>query len=187
MVPSLGVIGLGQMAQALVEPLLSSKACSADQVLAVVGTAATAERLRQGAFEAVSIHPSDRSEAQQVWSAPVQLLAIKPQQIDRIAAAAPTVDNHPLLVSVLAGVSLARLQRLFPGHRVVRAVPNIPVLVGEGLTALAWGEALSSEQKLQVRALFAGVSEVLELPEAKLDAFLALTSLVCRWCWLALW
>ena len=49
-------------------------------------------------------------------------------------------------------------------------------LVGEGLTALAWGEALSSEQKLQVRALFAGVSEVLELPEAKLDAFLALTS-----------
>ena len=61
MVPSLGVIGLGRMAQALVEPLLSSKAFSADQVLAVVGTAATADRLRQGAFEAVSIHPSDRS------------------------------------------------------------------------------------------------------------------------------
>ena len=61
MVPSLGVIGLGRMAQALVEPLLSSKAFSADQVLAVVGTAATADRLRQGAFEAVSIHPSDLS------------------------------------------------------------------------------------------------------------------------------
>ncbi len=176
MVPSIGVIGLGRMAQALVEPLLSSKAFSADQVLAVVGTAATADRLRQGAFGAVSIHPSDRSEAQQVWSAPVQLLAVKPQQVDGIAAAVPAVHNNPLLVSVLAGVSLDRLQRLFPGHRVVRAVPNTPALVGQGLTALAWGEAISPEQRLQVRALFAGVSEVLELPEAKLDAFLALTS-----------
>ena len=176
MVASLGVIGLGRMAQALLEPLLSSKAFSADQVLAVVGTAATAEGLCHGAFEAVSIHPSDRSEALQVWSAPVQLLAVKPQQIDGIAAAAPAVHNHPMLVSVLAGVSLDRLQRLFPGHRVVRAVPNTPALVGQGLTALAWGEAISPEQQLQVRALFAGISEVLELPEAKLDAFLALTS-----------
>ena len=176
MVPSLGVIGLGRMAQALVEPLLSSNAFSADQVLAVVGTAATADRLRQGAFAAVSIHPSDCSEAQQVWSAPVQLLAVKPQQVDGIAAAAPDVANHPLLVSVLAGVSLDRLQRLFPGHRVVRAVPNTPALVGEGLTALAWGEQITSDQRLRVRSLFAGVSEVLELPETKLDAFLALTS-----------
>ena len=88
----------------------------------------------------------------------------------------PPQHNHPLLVSVLAGVSLDRLQRLFPGHRVVRAVPNTPALVGQGLTALAWGEAISPESLLQVRALFAGVSEVLELPEAKLDAFLALTS-----------
>ena len=48
--------------------------------------------------------------------------------------------------------------------------------MGEGLTALAWGEAISSEQRLQIRRLFAGVSEVLELPEDKLDAFLALTS-----------
>ena len=176
MVPSLGVIGLGRMAQALVEPLLISKAFSADQVLAVVGTAATAERLRQGTFAGVSIQSSGRAEAARVWTAPIQLLAVKPQQIDGIAAAAPVTENQPLLVSVLAGVGLDRLQRLFPGHRVVRAVPNTPALVGQGLTALAWGEAISSEQRLQVRELFAGVSEVLELPEDKLDAFLALTS-----------
>ena len=176
MVPSLGVIGLGRMAQALVEPLLSSKAFPADQVLAVVGAAATAERLRQGIFAGVSIQSFGSAEAARVWTAPIQLLAVKPQQIDGIAAAAPVTENQPLLVSVLAGVSLDRLQRLFPGHRVVRAVPNTPALVGEGLTALAWGEAISSDQRLQVRELFAGVSEVLELPEDKLDAFLALTS-----------
>ena len=92
------------------------------------------------------------------------------------SASAPDVSDSPLLVSVLAGVSIERLQRLFPGHRVVRAVPNTPALVGAGLTALAWGQDITAEQRLQVRGLFVGVSEVLELPEEKLDAFLALTS-----------
>ena len=55
-------------------------------------------------------------------------------------------------------------------------MPNTPALVGAGLTALAWGDGISSESRIRVRHLFAAVSEVLELPEPKLDAFLALTS-----------
>jgi pyrroline-5-carboxylate reductase len=80
------------------------------------------------------------------------------------------------LISVLAGVTLARLQRLFPGWQVVRAVPNTPAMVRQGLTALAWGETLSAAQRSWLLQLFAQVGEVLELPESHLDAFLALTS-----------
>ena len=174
--PSLGVIGLGRMAQALIEPLLLSGQVSAETVLAVVGRPESADACRKGAFTDIVIHPVDSAEAAAVWSAPLQLLAIKPQQIESVSASAPGVSDSPLLVSVLAGVSVERLQRLFPGHRVVRAVPNTPALVGAGLTALAWGKNISAEQRLQVRGLFVGVSEVLELPEEKLDAFLALTS-----------
>jgi len=69
-----------------------------------------------------------------------------------------------------------RLQTLFPGRRIVRAVPNTPCLVRAGLCGLAWGDAIPPAQRLWVRELFAQVGEVLELPEAQLDAFLALTS-----------
>ena len=58
----------------------------------------------------------------------------------------------------------------------VRAVPNTPCLVGEGLCGLAWGQGVTPEQQRWVRDVFAPVSEVLELPESRLDAFLALTS-----------
>ena len=101
------------------------------------------------------------------------------------SAATPSADPSggrtqlgaaPLLISVLAGVSLARLQRLFPGWRCVRAVPNTPCLVRQGLTGLAWGEGVSSERRRRVRELFALVGAVHELPESQLDAFLALTS-----------
>ena len=85
-------------------------------------------------------------------------------------------DELPLLISVLAGVSLARLQAAFPGWRVVRAVPNTPCLVRAGITGLAWGEQLSDGQRHCVRELFGRVGQVLELPEPQLDGLLALAS-----------
>lgn len=106
----------------------------------------------------------------------MQLLAVKPQQLDAVAQSSAPAQGRPLLISVLAGVSLDRLQRLFPGHCCVRAVPNTPALVGAGLTALAWSDGVNAEQRRQVYDLFGDVGEVLELPESKLDAFLALTS-----------
>jgi pyrroline-5-carboxylate reductase len=76
---------------------------------------------------------------------------------------------------VLAGVRLDRLQRLFPSRTCVRAVVNTPALVRRGLTALAWEEAPAAAREW-VEQLFRRVGQVWTLPEAQLDAFLALTS-----------
>lgn len=172
-----GVIGLGRMAQALLFPLLDSGLVEEPAVRASVASAASAERLR-----AVRPGLSVQQDPSDAWRAPVVLLAVKPQQLAAVAATAPTpppaAEDAPgrLLISVLAGVNLARLQSLFPGWRVVRAVPNTPALVRAGLIGLAWGEGVSPAQQAWVLQLFAQMGEVLELPEAQLDAFLALTS-----------
>jgi pyrroline-5-carboxylate reductase len=92
------------------------------------------------------------------------------------AVAADPRGGQPLLISVLAGVPLRRLEALFPGRACVRAVPNTPALVKAGLTGLSWGEGVAAAQREEVRQLFAPVGEVLDLPEAQLDPFLALTS-----------
>ena len=174
-----GVVGLGRMAQALLLPLIASGQVPAAAVRAVVGTAASAARLAAQHGLAVVTDPTE------AWQAPVVLLAVKPQLLAAAVEAALGVTpggasavggERPLLISVLAGVTLARLQALFPAHRIVRAVPNTPALVRQGLTGLAWGEGIPAEQQLWVRQLFAQVGEVLDLPESQLDAFLALTS-----------
>ena len=166
-----GVIGLGRMAQALLFPWLESGLVQRTAVRAVVASEASAQRLQAENLR-VSV------DGQEAWASPVVLLAVKPQQLDAVAAAAPAPapGTSPLLVSVLAGVKLERLQRLFPGWRVVRSVPNTPCLVRAGLTALAWGEGVEAPQKRWLLELFAQVGEVLELPETQLDPFLALTS-----------
>ena len=177
---SLGVIGLGRMAQALVLPLLKQGELAPQQLVAVVGRGASVERLADQLPIGLRLKAADDPTAAEAWMAPIQLLAVKPQQLDQIAASAArlkqTADGPQLLISVLAGVSLARLQQAFPAHVCVRAVPNTPALVGAGLTGLSWGEGVTPEQRLAVERLFLPVSEVLELPESQLDAFLALTS-----------
>lgn len=179
-----GVIGLGRMAQALLFPLMASGLLPRERVQAVVASDASAQRL-------AAAHPglAVGTDAAAAWRAEALLLAVKPQQLAALAATAPAPPSlsaaegstegstqAPLLISVLAGVTLGRLQALFPGRRIVRAVPNTPCLVGAGLCGLAWGEGVSEAQRRWVQQLFAQVAEVVELPEPQLDAFLALTS-----------
>ena len=167
--PELGVVGLGRMAQALLWPLIEAGQVSRQGIRAVVATTASAERLAAAQQLAVG------TDAALAWRAPVVLLAVKPQQLDAVAAAVPPGCSG-LLISVLAGVTLERLQRLLPGWRCVRAVPNTPALVRQGLTGLAFLDSVTAAERQWVIALFAQVGEVVELPQAQLDAFLALTS-----------
>ena len=167
--PSLGVVGLGRMAQALLFPLLEAGLVEGAGVRAVVASGASAARLAEAHGLAVGTDPTE------AWAAPVVLLAVKPQQLDQVAQAA-SAGQQGLLISVLAGVKLERLQRLFPAWHCVRAVPNTPSLVRAGLTGLAFGPRVSSAKRAWVETLFGLVGEVHELPEAQLDAFLALTS-----------
>ncbi len=166
--PSFGVVGLGRMAQALLFPLLEAGLVESEGVRAAVASAASAEKLSREHGLAVT------TDVAAAWSAPVVLLAVKPQQLDAVAATAPAAGG--LLISVLAGVTLERLQRLLPGWRCVRAVPNTPALVRQGLTGLAFAPQVGDAEREWVRQLFALVGEVAELPESQLDAFLALTS-----------
>ncbi len=164
-----GVVGLGRMATALLLPLLDAGLVAPTGVRAAVASQASADRLAAAHGLVVS------TDAEAAWSAPVVLLAVKPQQLESVARTAPPQATG-LLISVLAGVTLERLQRLLPGWRCVRAVPNTPALVRSGLTGLAFAAAVTAAERRWVLELFALVGEVCELPESQLDAFLGLTS-----------
>ncbi len=178
---SIGIVGLGRMAQAILLPLLERGDFKPDQVLGVVGQKESIQRVKEQLPSGVNVFASDDSLAAEVWSAPVKLLAIKPQQLDLIERTFKQIrpirsSTSSILISLLAGVKLDRLEKIFPKYCCVRAVPNTPFLVGAGLTGLSCMDGITSDQKLSVEKLFKPMSEVLDLPEDQLDAFLALTS-----------
>jgi pyrroline-5-carboxylate reductase len=86
------------------------------------------------------------------------ILAIKPQQLRDFHAQAP--DLAPaLLVSVLAGVEEATLGALWPARAIVRAMPNLPVAIGKGVTALHTG-SVEADVRDDAAALMASLGLV---------------------------
>ncbi len=109
--------------------------------------------------------------------ADILVLAVKPYQVEAmLARLASVIRPETLLVSVAAGVSVARLRAAVGGRcPVVRCMPNTPALVGKGVFALCFDDpALRPEDCERVRALFGHLGVSVDLPERQMTAFSAL-------------
>ncbi len=112
-----------------------------------------------------------------VTQASVLLLAIKPQVFTAVAAELASVlaKSVPLIISILAGVSLSQLEEAFPQLPVIRAMPNTPATVGAGMTAISLGAQAGDRDKQTAQQLFSAVGEVVEVPETLMDAVTGLS------------
>ncbi len=178
---SLGVIGLGQMAQAILLPLLQRGQFSADEVFAVVAHEESVHKVIEKFPKGLRVVACHHQEALEVWDAPIQLLGVKPQQLNQVEVKLKQLNKKSsqskrLLISLLAGVTLTRLAKVFPDFACVRAIPNAPALVEKGLTGLAWDQGVTKDQKQLAFQIFDPISEVIQLTEEQMDPFLALTS-----------
>lgn len=103
----------------------------------------------------------------------VVLLAVKPQVLDRVVASLqgmPAVEPKPLIISILAGVTLQKLTAAFPQYPVIRAMPNTPATVGAGMSAIAIGSHVAPQHISVALSIFNAVGEVVEVPESLMDA-----------------
>ena len=169
------------MAKAIISPLLERGEYRPENVFGIVGSTSSIPSALSDLPQGVKVVSSQDALSIEAWNAPLTLLAVKPQQFGNINESVSTFQSNdqfpkPLLISVLAGITLKSLKKSFPGHTCVRAVPNTPSLVGEGLTGLAWEDDITLDQKKAVRKIFEPISDIYELEEQKLDSFLALTS-----------
>lgn len=103
----------------------------------------------------------------------VLVLAVKPQQLDEVAPGLAHLDP-PLLISILAGVEETALARRIPAGAIVRAMPNLPVAIGQGVTALHSGSRDEAARNIAAALMMPlGLVEWIE-DEALFDAVTAL-------------
>lgn len=105
------------------------------------------------------------------------LLAVKPQAMQAVLPALALLPaSHGLVVSIAAGTSAATIQAVLPTARVVRAMPNMPALVGRGMTGLWPSRDVTDEDREHCEAIFAAVGQSHWLDhEADIDAVTALS------------
>lgn len=161
-------LGVGMMGEALLAGLVSGRHPR------VVVSDRSAERQAQIA-EKYGV--SARSTADSVAGATSVVLAVKPQDIGTLLdEIGPQLEPGAVVISVAAGIPTAYLEEHLPqGTPVVRAMPNTPALVGQGMTVLSPGTHCEDRHLQEARDLLRSSGTVLTLPEGKLDAVTAVS------------
>lgn len=169
MTVQLGIIGGGVMGEALLSCLLAQQIYTPDAICVSDPQADRRIFLNQKYGVQVTEHNAEAA------SGTALLLAIKPQILAKVAVDLAQQASAPLIISILAGVTLTKLESAFAFKAVVRAMPNTPAQVGAGITVIAAGTLVNSEQLAITRKIFESVGQVIELPESLMNAVTGLS------------
>lgn len=169
---TIGFIGAGNMGGAIIKGIIKSKAANAADIIVYDKNIDILKT-----FEAdYGIKAADGIKA--VCEADILFLAVKPNVLySVIAQIRDFIDtDKTIVVSIAAGQSIWRLTREFNYDtiKLVRAMPNTPALVGEGMTAVSFNEQMREDKNREkadyIMSLFASFGKVELVPESIMNA-----------------
>jgi pyrroline-5-carboxylate reductase len=168
----IAIVGAGRLGESLLRGFLSSGWRDPADLVATVRRPE-----RRAELEERYGVSAGASNAEAVASSRLAIVSVKPQDVDAVLAeVAPSVSPEHTILSVAAGVTTARIESLLPrGARVVRAMPNAPALVHEGIAGIAGGASATDEDLSLAEDALGHLGAVVRLDEKDLDAVTALS------------
>lgn len=168
----IGFLGAGKMASALASGLVKASVSTARDLIA----SDVIEDARTAFAKAVGCRVT-ASNVEVAESADVLILAVKPDQISGVLKEmAGHIDDRHLIISIAAGVTIARLEsHLREGIRIVRVMPNTPALVGASATAFALSQSAGPEDAAFAQRIFSAVGVAYQVKESLIDAVTGLS------------
>lgn len=176
----ISIIGGGNIGEALASGLVSGDSGAAAEISAQDVTVVDPHSSRLDYLhETYGVSTTDDA-IDAVTEADVVVIAVKPAVVatvlDQISATLDANDTDTIVVSVAAGITLASMEgALAAGVPVVRVMPNTPMLVGKGMSAVAGGRFARPEQVEQVREILEAVGTAVIVAEKDLDAVTAVS------------
>ncbi len=166
-----GFIGGGNMARALLGGMLKA-GIAVEQITVSEPFVSTREALAKDFSVAVSASNLDAAQAD-IW-----VLAIKPQLLSAVCSELRQAAGHkqPLVISILAGITVDAIAQALPGARVIRTMPNTPALIQAGVTALYADGFVTSAEKAEAENLLGVCGRTLWLASEQLMDTVTATS-----------
>jgi pyrroline-5-carboxylate reductase len=160
------------MAEALIKGILAAGTAKAGQISV---TDISSDRLEYLKKTYGIIVQKNNKEA--LSGADVVLLCVKPQVMDKLLEEiAPATGSGKLVISIAAGVTLARIEKALTANpRAVRVMPNTPALVLAGAAALAAGKNATTDDLAVAQSIFNSVGRAVVVEEKLMDAVTGLS------------
>ncbi|TXC93381.1 pyrroline-5-carboxylate reductase [Metabacillus litoralis] len=169
---SIGFIGAGSMAEAMVAGLLKGKVYKPEEV--VVANRSNSARLEQLSkmYGIKTTHDKERL----VKESSIIVLAMKPKDIQAGIDGIQELIENQLIVSVLAGISFETITNILGKQTaIVRAMPNTSAAIGKSATAIAASKDVTNEQIETCKSLFEAIGICKLVEENQLDAVTGLS------------
>jgi pyrroline-5-carboxylate reductase len=169
---NVGFIGCGKMAQAMIEGMIKSKIVQPGAIMASAVTDGTLRSVKEKYDILVS-----RNNIEVAKHADILILAIKPNIHDAILnEIAEALDEQKVMITIAAGISLEYIESFFQTKmKVVRAMPNTPSLVGEGMSAICHNQQVNQEDLEKVLLLFNSFGRTEVMVEELMDSIPAIS------------
>ncbi len=172
-VKKLALVGAGKLGEALLSGILSSQLVSASRVEATVAHQPRADSLAEK--YGIKAH-TENSKA--VAGADLVIVALKPQQVRGfLQEVKKSLRKDAVIISAAASVTTALIEREL-GHpaRVIRAMPNTPCLIRQGMTALARGKHATDDDVRTAQRIFDSMGRSVVVDEKHMDAITGLSA-----------
>ena len=166
----IGVIGLGKMGEALVRGMTAAQAGYSLEATTRTAESAKEAQKRLG----VKCHTDNSKLAE---NCEILLLCVKPHQVEALLGAIQNeLTSKHLLISICASITTAQLSAWSGGKcAVIRAMPNTPALINEGMTALAAGPRAESRHLHLAEQIFGTVGHTAKVEESLMDGVTGLS------------
>jgi pyrroline-5-carboxylate reductase len=172
----IGIIGLGQMGEAIAEGLRRSlNAGTKGKSLALEATTSSQDSAREASQKlGIECHTDN---ARLVSGSKLILLCVKPHHAEKVLkSVAGKLTAEHLLISICASITTEQLSAWSGGRcRVIRAMPNTPCLIGEGMTVLCGGPGLAPEQMNVAENIFNALGRTAVVEESLMDGVTGLS------------
>jgi pyrroline-5-carboxylate reductase len=161
----LGFIGFGHMAQILFSAIHAARLIPLSQIQFVQRDR---DRMR---FNEQKYGITATSIEHAVSSCDILLLCVRPGQAEHILQEmARFGGKHKQIISILAGIPISFFQKILGEEaQIVRLMPNVASLIGEGMTTLSFSSHATSEFRSFVQLFAAPLGRSLEIPETQMD------------------
>ena len=169
---TLAVIGVGNMAKAIISGITNASAESVSKILLF-----DKEPTQYSSVLSDNVCAAESAE-DAICGADAVLLSVKPQNYPEVLNTILTVPNYEnkLYISIGAGISTDNIKNILGDVAVVRALPNLPMVIGKGVTAICRNDSISRDDFDFVKNIFLSAGGVLDIDEAEMNRIIGVTS-----------
>ena len=163
-------IGAGNMASAIANGIIRSSLVPENNIILYDINTEQFKKFPTGCLHAESV-------AQACESANYIFFSVKPQNIKSVLNEIKEIPmQDKVFVSICAGITIQSIENIIGNQKIVRTMPNTPILLGQGVTALCKNSNVTDSEFKFVSSLFSSSGDIIELLEDEINAITAVTS-----------